>query len=69
MWGPRGGFALVTSVILASTLLHAVLVAHPRYALPLIGVLAAGGASGLSAARARLAERRNGRAGTVPARP
>jgi hypothetical protein len=45
----------VTSVILASTLLHAVLVAQPRYALPLIGLLAAGGASGLSAAWGRRA--------------
>jgi hypothetical protein len=49
LWGRRGDIALVTSVIVASTLLHAVLVAQPRYALPLIGVLAAGGASGLSA--------------------
>jgi hypothetical protein len=53
LWGRRGDLALVTSVILASTLLHAVLVAQPRYALPLIGLLAAGGASGLSAAWGR----------------
>jgi hypothetical protein len=55
LWGRRGDLALVTSVILASTLLHAVLVAKPRYALPLIAVLAAGGASGLSAAWGRRA--------------
>jgi hypothetical protein len=55
LWGPRRDLALVTSVILASTLLHAVLVAQPRYALPLIGLLAAGGASGLSAVWGRRA--------------
>jgi hypothetical protein len=62
-WGPRGDVALVAGVILGSTLLHAVLVAHPRYALPHIALLAAGGASGLVAARARRAGRR------VPTRP
>ena len=50
LWGRRGDVALVTSVILASTLVHAVLVAQPRYALSLIALLAAGGASGLAAA-------------------
>ena len=40
----------MTSVVLASTLLHAVLVAQPRYALSLVALLAAGGASGLAAA-------------------
>jgi hypothetical protein len=53
LWGRRGDLALLASVILASTLLHAVLVAQPRYAVPLIGLLAAGGASGLAAARGR----------------
>jgi hypothetical protein len=50
LWGRRGDLALVTSVILASTLVHAVLVAQPRYALSVIALLAAGGASGLVAA-------------------
>jgi hypothetical protein len=50
LWGRRGDLALVTSVILASTLVHAVLVAQPRYALSLIALLAAAGASGLVAA-------------------
>jgi hypothetical protein len=58
LWGRRGDVLLVTSVILASTLLHSVLVAHPRYALPLIAPLAAAGASGLSAAWAKWAGRR-----------
>ena len=62
-WGPRGDVALVAGVILGSTLLHAVLVANPRYALPHIALLAAGGASGLVAARSRRAGRR------VPTRP
>jgi hypothetical protein len=61
--GRRGDVALVTSVIVASTLLHAVLVAHPRYALPLVAVLAAGGASGLAAFPRYRAGRR------TPARP
>jgi hypothetical protein len=55
LWGRRGDLALVIGVLLPSTLLHAVLVAHPRYALPLIGLLAAGGAAGLSAAWSRRA--------------
>jgi hypothetical protein len=59
LWGRRGDLALPASVILASTLLHAVLVAHPRYALPLVGLLAAGGASGLSAAWGRRAALRS----------
>jgi hypothetical protein len=50
LWGRRADVVLVTSVILASTLVHAVLVAQPRYALSLIALLAAGGASGLVAA-------------------
>jgi hypothetical protein len=50
LWGRRADLALVATLILASTLLHAVLVAHPRYALSLIALLAAAGASGLSAA-------------------
>jgi oligosaccharyl transferase STT3 subunit len=50
LWGRRGDLALVIGVLLASTLLHAVLVAHPRYALTLIGLLAAGGAAGIAAA-------------------
>jgi hypothetical protein len=50
LWGRRGDLALVTSVILASTLVHAVLVAQPRYALSLVALLAAAGASGLVAA-------------------
>jgi hypothetical protein len=54
LWGRRGDVALLASVVAASTLLHAALVAQPRYTLPLIALLAAGGASGLSAARARL---------------
>jgi hypothetical protein len=37
---------LIASAIVASTLVHAVLVAHPRYALPLIPLLVAGGVSG-----------------------
>jgi hypothetical protein len=37
---------LIASVIVASTLLHAVLIAHPRYALPLIPLLVAGGVGG-----------------------
>jgi hypothetical protein len=49
VWGRRGDLLLVTSVILSSTLLHALLVAQPRYAIPLIALLAAGGAGGLSA--------------------
>jgi len=49
VWGRRGDLLLVASVILSSTLLHTVLVAHPRYAVPLIPLLVAGGASGLSA--------------------
>jgi 4-amino-4-deoxy-L-arabinose transferase-like glycosyltransferase len=64
LWGRRGDVALVAGVIAASTLLHAVLVAQPRYALPLIALLAAAGASGLVAAWERL---RAGR--RVPARP
>ena len=48
-WGRRGDLMLLAIVVLASTLLHAVLVAQPRYAIPLLGLLAAGGASGLSA--------------------
>jgi hypothetical protein len=63
VWGRRGDLVLVTSVIGASTLLHAVLVAHPRYALPLIGLLAAGGASGLAAVWRHRAGRR------TPTRP
>jgi hypothetical protein len=55
--GRRGDLALVASVILASTLLHTVLVAHPRYALPLIGLLTAGGTSGLAAGWRRRAVR------------
>jgi hypothetical protein len=52
--GPRrGDLALVTSVILASTLVHAVLVAQPRYALSVFALLAAGGAAGLVAAGRR----------------
>ena len=50
LWGRREDVALVTGVVLASTLVHAVLVAQPRYALSLIALLAAGGASGLAAA-------------------
>ena len=38
---------LPASVVAASTVLHAVLVAHPRYAMPLIPMLVAGGASAL----------------------
>ena len=64
LWGPRGDLLLVTSVILSSTLLHAVLVAQPRYAIPLIALLAAGGASGISAMWSRRAHRR-----ATPARP
>jgi hypothetical protein len=61
--GRRGDVALVASVIAASTLLHAVLVANPRYALPLVGLLAAAGASGLTAVwRTRTGRR-------APARP
>jgi 4-amino-4-deoxy-L-arabinose transferase-like glycosyltransferase len=45
----RSDLLLVSAVIVSSTLLHAVLVAHPRYAVPLIPVLVAAGASGLSA--------------------
>jgi hypothetical protein len=62
-WGRRGDVALLVSMILASTLVHAVLVAHPRYALPLIPPLAAGGASGLATAWTRRAGRR------APTRP
>jgi hypothetical protein len=62
-WGRRGDVALLVSPILASTLVHAVLVANPRYALPLIAPLAAGGASGLAAVRAR---RAGGRTPTCP---
>ena len=50
LWGRREDVVLVTGVVLASTLVHAVLVAQPRYALSLIALLAAGGASGLAAA-------------------
>jgi hypothetical protein len=48
MAGRRGDVLLVATVVLSSTLLHALLVAHPRYALPLIPVLVAAGAGGLA---------------------
>jgi len=55
VWGRRrGDLVLVASVVLASTLVHAVLVAQPRYALSVIALLAAGGASGLVAAGRRV---------------
>ncbi len=63
LWRRRGDLALVIAVLLASTVLHAVLVAHPRYGLTLIGLLAAGGAAGLAAAwSARPAGRGSARA-------
>ena len=46
--------ALVASVVIASTLVHAVLVAQPRYALSVIPLLVAGGASGLVATGRRV---------------
>ena len=46
-----GGLLLVAAAVLSCTALHAVLVAHPRYALPLVPLLVAGGAAGIALAR------------------
>jgi hypothetical protein len=48
------GMLLIAAVVLTSTALHAVLVAHPRYALPLMPLLVAAGATGLAAAARRM---------------
>jgi hypothetical protein len=48
------GLLLIAAVALTGTALHAVLVSHPRYALPLMPLLVAGGAAGLALAARRL---------------
>ena len=48
-----GDLVLVLGVLASCTALHAVLVAHPRYALPLAPLLAAGGAAGAALALRR----------------
>ena len=40
------GLLLLATVMLTGTALHAVLVSHPRYALPLVPLLVAGGVAG-----------------------
>lgn len=50
------GLGLIATVVLTSTALHAVLVAHPRYALPLMPLLIAGGAAGLAIAGRRFSD-------------
>jgi hypothetical protein len=41
-----GGLVIILAVLAASSVVHAVLVAHARYALPLVPVLIAGGIAG-----------------------